>query len=201
MTYYSIPTCHCAMRHAGPCPESAVFRASADPAPPVTGRISFERAALPSDALTGSKEWWERHDALFTAMKDAKVTIENAQPYIEYDGPIAAAPAPFPSEWEVSTILKAAADLCDRKRRDYAGEDSDSNFTSSAAFAARVCRGLPDNDRRRSTATLIGIKLARLDTLGLAGNALNESLDDTLRDIINYVALLLRQQMRARAEK
>ena len=101
-------------------------------------------------------------------------------------------------EEEVSTILSNAAAISDQKRKDYAGVDPDENFTESARFAGRVCRGLPEEDRRRSTAVLIGVKLVRLETIGLAGSALNESLDDTLTDLINYTAILLRQQKRAR---
>ena len=104
-------------------------------------------------------------------------------------------------EEEVSFILKAAAALSDKKRQDYAGADPDENFTRAAKFAGLICKGLPDLDRRRATAMLVGVKLARLANLGLAGSTPeHESVDDTLVDLINYTAILKRQNLRARRE-
>lgn len=102
-------------------------------------------------------------------------------------------------EWEVSTILKKAAAISDKKRQDYAGTDPDENFIRAAEIAANICKGLADTDPRRATAILIGVKLARLQNLGLNGAANHESVDDTLDDTINYVAILKRQTLRARA--
>lgn len=103
----------------------------------------------------------------------------------------------LPTE-EVPYLLGEAAKISDQKRQDYAGADPDENFIESAKFSGRLCRGLPETDCRRSTTTLIGVKLARMLTIGLSGIANHESLDDTLTDLINYTAILIRQNMRAR---
>lgn len=103
----------------------------------------------------------------------------------------------FKPEWEISAILKAATGISERKRSDYAGVDPDDNFISSAQFAADICKGLSETDPRRSTAVLIGVKLARLRNLGLTGGPKNEPIGDTLDDTINYVAILRRQTLRA----
>lgn len=101
-------------------------------------------------------------------------------------------------EEEISFILGAAAKISEKKRAMYAGTDPDENFIESAKFAGRLCRGLPTDDPRRSTATLIGVKLARVMNLGLSGDAeYFESIEDTLVDLVNYFALLIRQQKRA----
>jgi hypothetical protein len=105
----------------------------------------------------------------------------------------------LPAE-EVSSILSAAAAISEKKRADYAGADPDENFTRAAKFAGLVCSGLPELDRRRATAMLIGVKLARLANIGLGGQANNESVNDTLTDLINYVAILQRQNLRAARE-
>jgi hypothetical protein len=78
-----------------------------------------------------------------------------------------------------------------RKAADYApGADPFENFRFAATFAARVCRGLPDTDPRRAAATLIGVKISRLMSLGIAGEAQNEGVRDTLADLRVYAAIL-----------
>ncbi len=91
----------------------------------------------------------------------------------------------------VSEILTADAEIYDRKAADYApGSDPWENFRASAAFMAAVCRGLPEDDLKRATVLLIGVKISRLMTLGLVGKAKNESIKDTLRDLRVYTAIL-----------
>jgi hypothetical protein len=96
----------------------------------------------------------------------------------------------------VALRLLEAAETYTRKSADYAPDPLRpfENFGSAARFAARVCLDLPADDRRRATATLIGVKLSRLQTLGLAGKASNEAVEDTLGDLIVYLAILLEQQ-------
>lgn len=95
----------------------------------------------------------------------------------------------------VPAILRADADIYEKKAADYApGEDPWENFRFAAAFAAKVCRGLPEADMRRATVLLIGVKISRLMTLGLAGDAKNESIIDTARDLRVYTAILEDQQ-------
>jgi hypothetical protein len=91
----------------------------------------------------------------------------------------------------VPEILRADAGTYQRKAADYApGTDPFENFRFSAVFAARVCRGLPDTDPRRAAAVLIGVKISRLMSLGLAGEAQNENVIDTLSDLRVYVGIL-----------
>lgn len=78
-----------------------------------------------------------------------------------------------------------------RKAADYAnGPDPFENFRFAAIFAARVCRGLPETDPRRAAATMVGVKMSRLMTVGLAGEATNEAAMDTLRDARVYLAIM-----------
>jgi hypothetical protein len=91
----------------------------------------------------------------------------------------------------VTIILQEDACVYAVKAADYAPNvDPWENFRFAASFAARVCRGLPDGDKARATATLIGVKISRLMTLGLAGPASNECVTDTLRDLRVYAAIL-----------
>lgn len=91
----------------------------------------------------------------------------------------------------VPETLRADADLYERKARDYApGGDLFENFRFSSTFAARVCRGLSETDPRRATAVLCGVKISRMQTLGLAGSASNEGVLDTIRDLRVYLAIL-----------
>jgi hypothetical protein len=98
----------------------------------------------------------------------------------------------------VPTILRADADVYERKAADYApGLDPWENFRFAALFAARVCVGLPDDDPRRATALLMGVKISRLMTLGLKGTASNEKITDTTSDLRVYTAILENQQLEA----
>ena len=91
----------------------------------------------------------------------------------------------------VAEILMDDGIVYSQKAADYAPDgDPWQNFCTSAAFAAAVCRGLPENDPRRSTAVLIGVKISRLMTLGLTKEAKNEAIKDTMRDLRVYVAIL-----------
>ena|ERR1035438_3813569 len=92
----------------------------------------------------------------------------------------------------VLEILRSDALTYSRKAADYTiqGSDPFENFRFSASFAARVCRGLPETDPRRAVATLIGVKISRLMTLGLAREAQNEGVIDTLSDLRVYCAIL-----------
>lgn len=91
----------------------------------------------------------------------------------------------------VPGILRADAELYERKTADYApNADPFENFRFAATFAARVCRGLPETDPRRAAAVLVGVKMSRLMTVGLAGAAQNEGVLDTIRDARVYLGIL-----------
>ena len=91
----------------------------------------------------------------------------------------------------VLEILRGDALTYARKAADYApNADPNENFRTAATFAARVCRGFPETDPRRAVATLIGVKISRLMTLGLARDAQNESVKDSLADLRVYAAIL-----------
>lgn len=91
----------------------------------------------------------------------------------------------------VPGILRADAELYERKAADYAnGGDPFENFRFAATFAARVCRGLPETDPRRAAATLIGVKISRMMTVGIGGRASNEAILDTIRDGRVYLGIL-----------
>ena len=91
----------------------------------------------------------------------------------------------------VPELLRADADVYERKAADYApNADPWENFRFAATFAARVCAGLPEDDPRRACALLIGVKLSRLQTLGLCRPAANEGVRDTLSDLRVYLAIL-----------
>jgi hypothetical protein len=98
---------------------------------------------------------------------------------------------PVRERMDVPTILTRDGETYARKAADYApGPDQFENFTFSANFAARVCRGLPDGDQKYATATLIGVKVSRLMTLGLVREGANECIKDTLMDLRVYLAIL-----------
>lgn len=99
------------------------------------------------------------------------------------------------SKSNVPEILRKDAGTYERKAADYApGTDPYENFQFSAEFAHRLCEGLPTDDRRRATATLIGVKISRLQTLGLARAANNEGILDTIGDLRVYLGILEDQQ-------
>lgn len=95
----------------------------------------------------------------------------------------------------VAKLLHGDAFTYTRKAADYAPDPADpwENFTFASAVAARICKGLADDDKRRATALLIGLKVSRLMTVGLAGKASNEAIDDTLGDLRVYAAILQAQ--------
>lgn len=95
----------------------------------------------------------------------------------------------------VAKLLHGDAFTYTRKAADYAPDPTDpwENFTFAADVAARICRGLPGDDKRRATALLIGLKVSRLMTVGLAGKASNEAITDTLGDLRVYAAILQAQ--------
>lgn len=97
----------------------------------------------------------------------------------------------------VPALLRADADLYEKKAGDYAPkiEDPWENFKFAAHFAARVCLDLAAHDPRRATVTILGVKLSRLMTLGLAGAARNEAVEDTLKDLRVYAAILEAQNL------
>lgn len=91
----------------------------------------------------------------------------------------------------VAEILRKDADVYDRKRADYSpGDDPFENFKFAAKFAARVCDGIPLDDQRRAAATLVGLKISRLMTVGLTGDPKNEGVLDTFGDDRVYNAIL-----------
>jgi len=105
------------------------------------------------------------------------------------------------SKSNVPEILRNDAGTYERKAADYApGTDPYENFQFSAEFAHRLCEGLPTDDRRRATATLIGVKISRLQTLGLARAANNEGILDTIGDLRVYLGIL-EDQHRAAIER
>lgn len=95
----------------------------------------------------------------------------------------------------VAKLLHGDAFTYTRKAADYAPDPADpwENFTFASHVAARICNGLADDDKRRATALLIGLKVSRLMTVGLAGKASNEKIDDTLGDLRVYAAILQAQ--------
>lgn len=100
----------------------------------------------------------------------------------------------------VPEILRADADVYEKKAADYApGSDPWENFRFAADFMARVCRGLPEDDLRRATVLLMGVKISRLMTLGLTGDAKNESITDTAKDLRVYTAILEDQQTESKS--
>jgi hypothetical protein len=91
----------------------------------------------------------------------------------------------------VSDTLRADAALYEKKARDYAnGDDPFENFRFAANFTARVCREMTDHDPRRATVALCGVKISRMQTLGFSGDAANEGILDTIRDLRVYLAIL-----------
>ncbi len=97
----------------------------------------------------------------------------------------------------VPDILRADADTYARKAASYAPvpEHPWENFEFAAMFAARVCRGLAEDDPRRACTTLMGVKISRLMTLGLLGDpGHNEPVIDTLGDDRVYHAILQKMQ-------
>jgi hypothetical protein len=99
----------------------------------------------------------------------------------------------------VARRLRETAETYQRKAADYAPDPGRpfENFEFSSKLAARICLDLPADDPRRSTVALIGVKLSRLQTLGLTGKAANEAIEDTLGDLIVYLAILSEQQAKA----
>jgi hypothetical protein len=83
-------------------------------------------------------------------------------------------------------LLQDLLALHDRKNADYASpEDPTSNFT----YAANVASGFT-HDEDRVFATLLGVKLARIQELTKPGRTpRNESLADSFRDLANYAAI------------
>jgi len=91
----------------------------------------------------------------------------------------------------VPDLLRADAEVYERKAADYApGSDPHENFRFASQFAARLCESLGEDDVRRATAVLIGVKISRLQTLGLGRKARNEGIIDTLSDLRVYLGIL-----------
>ncbi len=85
----------------------------------------------------------------------------------------------------VEAILRDCIELHERKSHDYAKSgDRYSNFR----FAARLSRGFTD-PVDRVFATMIGIKVARLQELLNGKSPKNESLADSFKDLTTYSAI------------
>lgn len=90
----------------------------------------------------------------------------------------------------VAEILHADADLYERKAADYSPDPARrfENFEEAARFASGVTgKALEPVD---VAIVLMGVKLARLRSLGVAGVARNEAVVDTLRDLRVYAAIV-----------
>lgn len=81
-------------------------------------------------------------------------------------------------------------DLHERKNHDYA---SDGNPYSNFEYAAMVSKDFTD-PVDRVFATLIGVKLARLQELTKGKVPNNESVNDTYLDLANYAAIWASRQ-------
>ena len=95
----------------------------------------------------------------------------------------------------VADILRNDAITYERKAADYAPVDPWENFRTSATFAGRLAG--TNVSHIESCLMLIGLKISRLQTLGLFGAAKNESVLDTVGDLRVYLAILeamLREQ-------
>jgi hypothetical protein len=91
----------------------------------------------------------------------------------------------------VPMILAADIDLYRRKNEDYSpGDDPYANFRYASAFASAVCRHLDLTDPAWAAAIMVGIKSARLCSIGIGGDANFEAVKDTLRDLRVYAAIL-----------
>lgn len=78
-----------------------------------------------------------------------------------------------------------------KKRQDY----GDHNFIDTAAIASVICGReiLP----HEVAAILMSIKMARYGNLIFSGKtALHESVEDTLKDLVNYVVLMERERQK-----
>jgi len=82
-------------------------------------------------------------------------------------------------------LLEQMRTIHDSKRKDYAGEDPLENFKRATIIASWFT-----NERDKTYATLLGIKLARLANL-LSNNQApnNESVEDTFTDGANYLLI------------
>ena len=93
-----------------------------------------------------------------------------------------------PTKRTVPELLRADAELYERKAADYASSANPwENFRSAARFAGRLAG--KELDERDACALLIGVKISRLETLGRREPA-NEGVADTLRDLRVYAAIL-----------
>ena len=93
-----------------------------------------------------------------------------------------------------SVMLKTLQDcqgVLAKKRHDY----GDHNFIDTAAIASVICGReiLP----HEVAAVLMGIKMARYGNLIFSGKAaLHESVEDTIKDLVNYVVLMERERQK-----
>lgn len=143
------------------------------------------------------------------ARKDAREALEALAPT---DAEISAVYASLPpAPLTPLELLEKDAEVFRRKQADYSPNgaapktftlllDAFENFRFSAWYASRVCKGLPEDDPRRAAAILEGVKISRRMTVGLAGTASNETIDDTGSDGRNYSAILDALNLEARAK-
>lgn len=94
-------------------------------------------------------------------------------------------------------LLEDAAETYRRKAADYDPRNDFENFRFSAGWGAKVCRGLTEDDPRRSVVNQIGIKMSRLATVGLSATAKNEGILDTIDDACVYLKILQSMQLAA----
>lgn len=89
-----------------------------------------------------------------------------------------------------TALLREMEALHEKKNHDYA---TDGNPYSNFEYAAQVSAGFTD-PVDRVFATLIGVKLARLQELTKGKVPNNESINDTYLDLANYAAIWASRQ-------
>lgn len=90
------------------------------------------------------------------------------------------------------SLIHKMLEIHEIKSHDYA---DDSNPFSNFEFAAQVAKGFND-EVDKVFATLIGVKLARLQQLLNGKSPKNESIDDTFLDLANYSAIWASYRMK-----
>lgn len=94
------------------------------------------------------------------------------------------------AEPRVCELLKRDASIYRQKAMDYAPDPGGpwENFEYAARFVGGVTK--KDVTREDIALALVGVKLSRLATVGLAREAKNEAVADTLGDLRVYLAIL-----------
>lgn len=99
---------------------------------------------------------------------------------------------PTPRNPSYVSLIHKMLETHEIKSHDYA---DDNNPFSNFEFAALVSKGFAD-ETDKVFATLIGVKLARLQQLLNGKSPKNESIDDTFLDLANYSAIWASYRMK-----